>query len=140
MVHFFLSPSVSGSLGIAVESLNLAGCNSDTLSISRRKLSVTFSPVCESKEVKYLPYVREWVDSLHSDNTDMEYKMGKHYRLDTYNSYINRQYAEPWNIAIDYGMMLTFAEASTRGQLMLLQYSITSSKGICLCGSRSCSD
>ena len=45
MMHFFLSSSVSCSFGIVVESLNLVGRNSDILSISRRKLSVTFSPV-----------------------------------------------------------------------------------------------
>ena len=45
-MHRFFGSSVWGSFGIAIESLNLSGCNSDILSMSSLKPSVTFKPVC----------------------------------------------------------------------------------------------
>lgn len=46
IVHlFFLSGIVVTSGSVSTESLNLVGCNNDTLSRSSLKLSTTFSPV-----------------------------------------------------------------------------------------------
>ena len=42
---FFLSGLVITSGSVSIESLNLIGCNNDTLSRSSLKLSTTFSPV-----------------------------------------------------------------------------------------------